>query len=657
MPHLSRWIASGLLVGLVGIEACATDVGGTPELQDWTYFGGDKAFTRYAPLDQINRNNVADVEVLWRRPGVDASFVEAYPDLEVSGTRRLGNLRSTPILIDGVLYAPNGVGLVEAFDPGTGETLWLQEPFAPTLAEVAGASSRGLDYWTDATDRRLILVKGGYLYTLDLETGRTDPNFGKDGRVDLVRPPAERFTWTSGPIVVGDVVVVAGTFDGAGDSGNRWRGSQSEDIRGYDVRSGQLLWTFHVVPREGDFGVETWGDKSWGYSGDLGSWCCLSADEELGYVYVPLGAPTSAYYGGHRPGDNLFSNSLVVLDAETGERVWHFQMVHHDLWEYDTVGPPTLGEITVDGQRIDAVMQPSKTGWVYVFDRVTGEPVWPIEERPVPQSTVPGEYTSPTQPFPTKPAPFARQGLTVDDLIDFPELRDRALALADSFVMGPIFTPPPLATDNPEGKHGLLQVPGIWGAGNWNNGAFDPETGFYYAVAHTLPRIIRLTKGDDPESEMEYWGDMDWSLDGSDEPAVDGVPITKPPWGRLTAIDMNTGEHAWMAATGDPLTDHPALEGLDLPPLGISSRPAALVTKALLFIGEGGNVFGGIYSNMWGRTFRAYDKATGDVIWEIELDAGTTGAPMSYMHEGKQLIVVAIGGPDHAAEWVALGLP
>ena len=656
MPHLSRWIAPVFLVGLVGLEACATDVGGAPEPQGWTYFGGDKAFTRYAPLDQINRENVADVEVLWRRPGVDASITEAYPDLQVLGTRRLGNLRSTPILVDGVLYAPNSVGLVEAFDPGTGETIWVQEPFAPTLSEVAGTSSRGLDFWTDGTDRRLALVKGGYLYTLDPETGATDPDFGEGGRVDLVRPPAERYSWTSGPIVVGDVVVIGGIFDGAGDSGNRWRGTQSEDIRGYDVRTGRLLWTFHVVPQEGEFGVETWGDKSWGYSGDVGSWCCLSADEDLGYVYVPLGAPTSAYYGGHRPGDNLFSNSLVALDAETGERVWHFQMVHHDLWEYDTVGPPTLGEITVDGRRIDAVMQPSKTGWVYVFDRVTGEPVWPIEERPVPQSTVPGEYTSPTQPFPTKPAPFARQGLTVDDLIDFPELRDRALVLADSFVMGPIFTPPPLAGDNPEGKHGLLQVPGIWGSGNWNNGAFDPETGFYYAVAHTLPRIIRISKGDDPESEMEYWGDMDWSLDGRDEPAIDGVPITKPPWGRITAIDMNTGDHVWMAANGDPLTDHPALEGLDLPPLGISSRPAALVTRTLLFIGEGGNVFGGIYSNMWGNTFRAYDKATGDVIWETELDAGTTSAPMSYTHEGKQYIVVAIGGPEHA-EWVALGLP
>ena len=656
MSHPSRWITSSLLVVVLALTAC----GGTPEQRGWTYYGGDKAFTRYAPLEQIDRGNIDDVQILWQRPSIDASYVEAYPDLVISGGPDWDpgdNLRSTPIFVDGVLYAPNGVGLVEAFDPTSGETIWLQEPFAPTLAEVAGRSTRGLDYWTDGTDRRLILVKGGYLYTLDPETGSTNPDFGDGGRVNLVRPPAERYNWSSGPIVVGDVVVIGGVLDGEGDSGNKWRGIESEDVRGFDVRSGELLWTFHVVPEEGEFGVDTWEEDSWREAGDQGSWCCFSADEELGYVYVPVSAPTSAYYGGHRPGDNLFSNSLVVLDATTGERVWHFQMVHHDLWEYDTVGPPSLGEITVDGRRIKAVMQPSKTGWVYVFDRETGEPVWPIEERPVPQSTVPGEHTSPTQPFPTKPAPFARQGLTVDDLLDFPEVRDRALAFADSFTMGPIFTPPPLAGDNPDGKYGLLQVPGIWGAGNWNTGAFDPETGMYYAVAHTLPRIIRISKGDDPDSEMEYWGDMDWSPDGGDQPIIDGLPITKPPWGRITAIDMNTGDHVWMAANGDALGDHPALEGLDLPPLGISSRPAALVTKTLLFLGDGGNVFGGIYSNMWGNNFRAYDKATGEVIWEMELPAGVTGGPMTYMSEGKQYIVVPIGGSDHPAEWVALGLP
>jgi quinoprotein glucose dehydrogenase len=617
-----------------------------PTGDDWAYFGGDKAFTRYAPLDQITRDNVGDLQILWRRPAVDSGLMASFPNLTVSG-----NLRSTPILIDGVLYAPNGVGLVEAFDPATGETLWVQEPFAPTMQEASGRSSRGIDYWEDGAEGRLIAVRGSYLYALDPQNGQALSDFGEGGRVDLVPPAAQRFNWSSGPIVVNDVVVVGGTLDGAGDSGMTWRGSAPEDVRGFDVRTGRLLWTFHVVPQEGEFGADTWENGSGRDSGDLGSWCCLSADEELGYVYVPLTAPTAAYYGGHRPGDNLFSNSLVALDVSTGERVWHFQMVHHDVWEYDTVGPPTLGEIVVDGRRIKAVMQPSKTGFLYVFDRETGEPVWPIEERPVPQSTVPGEFTSPTQPFPTKPAPFARHGLTLEDFIDFPEIRDRALAIADSFVIGPIFTPPSVVSNEPGGKKGTLMVPGSWGSGNWNTGAFDPETGMYYAYSHTVPRVYRLVEATDPNSEMAYWSP------DREAPYVDGLPLPKPPWGRITAIDMNSGEHVWMVANGGGLQDHPALEDLDVPPLGVATRPVALVTKTLLLMGEGGDVFGGVQANMWGSAFRAYDKATGEVIWETQLPAGVTSGPMTYMFEGKQYIVVPIGGSEAPAEWVALGLP
>jgi quinoprotein glucose dehydrogenase len=645
MPRFLQLICAGTLVCLLGVGVCG-DLSGQSTESDWAYFGGDKAFTRYAPLDQITRDNVDDLRILWRRPAVDAALMESFPRLNVSD-----NLRATPILIDGVLYAPNGVGLVEAFHPATGETLWVQEPYAPTMEEASGRSSRGLDYWGEGAEGRLIAVRGSYLYALDPQDGRVLPDFGEGGRVNLVPPSAQRFNWSSGPIVVNDVIVIGGTLDGAGDSGMSWRGSAAEDVRGFDVRSGRLLWTFHVVPREGEFGADTWGNESGRESGDLGSWCCLSADEELGYVYVPLTAPTAAYYGGHRPGDNLFSNSLVALDAATGERVWHFQMVHHDLWEYDTVGPPTLGEIVVDGRRIRAVMQPSKTGFLYVFDRATGEPVWPIEERPVPQSTVPGEYTSPTQPFPTKPAPFARHGLTVDDFIDFPEVRDRALAIADSFVIGPIFTPPSVVSDEPGGKKGTLMVPGSWGSGNWNTGAFDPETGLYYAYSHTVPRVYRLVEATDPDSEMAYWSPE------REAPYVDGLPLPKPPWGRITAIDMNSGEHAWMVANGAGLQDHPALEDLDVPDLGVASRPVALVTRTLLLMGEGGDVFGGIQANMWGRSFRAYDKATGEVLWETDLPAGVTGGPMTYMFEGKQYVVVPIGGADSPPEWVALGLP
>jgi quinoprotein glucose dehydrogenase len=641
------WRVPGLVCCLATVAALASGQDADP-VSTWPYFGGSAAFTRYAPLDQVDRRNVSNLGIVWRRPAIDAVFTRGFPELRPSSY-----LRSTPILVDGLLFASNAVGLVEAFDPGTGATVWIQQPPAPTLEGVAGRGAHGVAYWTDGVERRILSLRNNYLHALDVGTGRPVSSFGDAGRVDLTPTDARRANGGSSPIVVGDVVVVAGTVDGAGDSGVRWKGAVPENVRGYDVRTGALRWTFHVVPRPGELGADTWGAGSLGESGDLGAWCCLSADLELGYVYVPLTAPTAAYYGGHRPGDNLFSNSLVALDAQTGRRVWHFQMVHHDLWEYDTIGPPTLGEITVDGRLIRAVMQPSKTGFLYVFDRETGEPVWPIEERPVPPSTVPGEQASPTQPFPTKPPPFAHHGVTEDDLIDLnPELEARAREIASTFVLGPIFTPPSIVSDQPGGTQGTLALPGSWGSGNWNTGAFDPETGLYYAFSHVVPRVYRLADASDrPGAEMAFYSP------NRDAPYLDGLPLIKPPWGRITAIDLNRGSHAWQVANGRGLREHPALRGLDLPPLGVASRPVALVTATLLFIGEGGNVFGGIQPNMWGRTFRAYDKATGNVLWETDLPAGTTGGPMTYLHDGKQFIVVPIGGQDYPAEWVALALP
>ena len=636
---------------------CVTHVGAvaTVGLQaqtglDWSYFGGDHAFTRYSALEQIDGSNVDRLGVVWRRPAADPSFTESFDGLTVSNY-----LRSTPIMVEGVLYAPNGIGLVEAFDPSSGETLWLQRPFAATLDEARGRSNKGLDIWSSGADERIILVREPYLYALDRRTGAYALDFGEGGRV-LLTPEAadgENYRSSSGPIVVGDVIVVAGIVGAAGDGGDI-KEATPEDVRGFDARTGRLLWTFHVVPREGELGNDTWGDRSWEWSGDLGSWCCLSADEELGFVYVPFSAPTAAYYGGHRPGWNLFSNSLVAIDVRTGERAWHFQMVHHDLWEYDTVGPPTLGEIVVDGRRIRAVMQPSKTGFVYVFDRVTGEPVWPIEERPVPQSTVPGEVSSPTQPFPTKPPPFGAQGVTEDDLIDFtPELRARALDLLEPFEIGPIFTPPVLYDPSEGGTKGNLGRPGTWGSGNWHTGAFDPETGYYYAVSHQLPDVYSIMKPSSDEATMEYAGD--WNEE-TNVPRIEGLPIFKPPYGRITAIDMNQGEHVWVAANGDGPRDHPLIAHLDLPPLGVTGRGAPLLTRTLLFIGEGGDPVLGTGRDGWGTAFMAYDKATGDVLWSTDLEAGTTSAPMTYLHEGRQYIVVAIGGGGHQAEWVALAL-
>ena len=525
-----------LALGVAGLSVTgAAAQTGRAVSSEWTYFGGTRAFTRYAPLDQIDRTNVARLGVAWRRPAVDPALIRPFPELEPSGY-----LRATPILVDGVLYASNAVGLVEAFDPGTGETLWLQRPPLPTLEGVAGRGVHGVAFWSDGADRRIFSFRNRFLYALDAGTGESIAGFGEGGRVDLTPAGATSARGGASPIVVGDIVVVAGVVDGAGDSGVRWRDSVPENVRGYDARTGALRWTFHVVPRPGEFGADTWGGDSLAASGDLGSWCCLSADPELGTVYVPLTAPTAAYYGGHRPGDNLFSNSLVALDAATGERVWHFQMVHHDLWEYDTVGPPTLGEITVDGRRIRAVMQPSKTGFLHVFDRATGEPVWPIEERPVPPSTVPGEQASPT-----RPPPFAHQGVSADDLIDFTgELEEQARGVASRFVLGPLFTPPTVVSDEPGGTDGTLALPGSWGSGNWNTGAFDPETGFYYAFSHVVPRVYRLADASGEENaEMAYYSP------NRDASYLDGIPLVKPPWGRISAFDLNRGELVWRVRT------------------------------------------------------------------------------------------------------------
>ena len=639
-------IGAGFILALIVSDKIPARTQNEPAHVEWHSTGGDTAFTRYSPVDQIKRDNIGDLRVVWRRPALDPMLAERYPQL------RLGNnLRSTPSMIEGILYAQNAAGLVEAFDATTGELIWRQVPPAEMADERTAFSTRGVDHWEHGKERRLYSNRNGYLHALDLRTGEPFFGFGEGGRVDLKPTDAHNFRWTSGPIVVGDVVVVAGNIDGAGDSGMRWKESRPEDVRGFDTRTGRLLWTFHVVPGEGEFGVDTWGNESWKHSGDLGSWCCISADEELGYVYVPLSAPTAAYYGGHRPGDNLFSNSLVALNATTGERVWHFQMVHHDLWEYDTVGPATLGEITVEGRRIRAVMQPNKNGFLYVFDRLTGKPVWPIEERPVPPSTIPGEQASPTQPFPTKPPPFARIGITENDLIDFtPELHARAQELAKQFVIGTIYTPPSLVSDQLGGTQGTLMVPGSWGAGNWNTGAFDPETGFYYAVSHEIPRVYRIAKADDKDAEMDYWSP------NRDAPYIDGLPLIKPPWGRLVALDLNRGEEAWTVPNGDGPRDHPLLKKLDLPPLGIASRPTPLVTKTLLFMGEGSNLHGGTMPLMFGRKFRAYDKATGEVIWETELPAASTGGPMTYLVGGKQYIVVPVGERDRPPEWIALAL-
>jgi quinoprotein glucose dehydrogenase len=692
MTRLKQLSGIGVIISVVLI---ATVVGTTQERAprgEWRYFGADHAFTRYSPLDQINRDNVKNLRIVWRRPAVREALTKAFPQMRVNNY-----LRATPIMVDGILYTQDAHGFLTAIDGETGRTIWQQEPLAATQEEATGAPTRGVDYWRGAgNDKRIFAIRGEYLYALNAEDGKPSPGFGENGRSSLHfdenQPLAGRFGSSTGPLVVNDVVIVTGTTAGAGDGGNK-KEAAPENVRGFDARTGKLLWTFNVVPKPGEFGNDTWGNDSWKIAGDLGAWNMMTADEELGYVYIPLTAPTTSWYGGWRPGDNLFSNSLVALDVKTGKRVWHFQMVHHDLWEYDNVGAATLGDITVDGRRIKTVMQPNKSGFLFVLDRTNGKPVWPIEERPVPPSRVPGEHASPTQPFPTKPAAFDRQGISDADLIDYtPELKARAREAVKDYELGPLFTPPSLITDQPGTKKGTLKLPGDWGSANWNTGAFDPETGMYYAVSTILPgppapslkqqtaadatlgyALVFSTQpqqpggGGQPGQPPAAGGQPGQGGQGQPPPQpqglvglnIDGLPVIKGPYGRITAINMNTGDHAWMVPNGDGPRNHPLLKGLNLPPLGTPSRPAPMVTKTLLFLGEGTNTTGGTprVDWGWGKKFRAYDKATGRVIHEMELPSGTTGGPMTYMLGGKQYIVVAIGALDHPAEYIALALP
>ena len=487
-----------------------------------------------------------NLQVVWRRPAVDDKLKQAFPDLSVGSY-----LRSTPIMIDGVLYTQDAHGFVSAFDPGSGATIWQQEPFARTVEEVRGQSTRGVDYWRGGSDQRILVVRGEYLYALNAKTGKIYPDFGDKGRASLHfdenQPLAGRFSDSTGPIVVGNVVVVTGNTAGAGDGGPKKEAAR-EDVRGFDVKTGKLLWTFHVVPQEGEFGNDTWGNESWKVAGDLGSWNPMTADEQLGYVYIPLSAPTASSYGGWRPGANLYSESLVALDAKTGKRVWHYQMIHHDLWEYDNVGPATLGDITVNGRRIKAVMQPNKNGFLYVLDRTTGEPVWPIEERPVGRSNVPGEQASPTQPIPTKPPPFDRQGVTEDDLIDFtPALREAALEVVKPYVLGPLYSPPSLIVEG--GTRGTLTIPGAWGArqlayGRVRSRDGDVLRGLADAARSSVgEQHSRKCRGDD--GVRRRWRGRRWRWGWGRRPRR---PATDTSWRGRRARSSSTGTAACEAA-------------------------------------------------------------------------------------------------------------
>jgi quinoprotein glucose dehydrogenase len=613
---------------------------------EWRRIGGNSGNTRYSPLDQITPENVKNLRIAWTWRADNYGSAPEYKS------------ETTPLMVGGVLYFTAGDRrAVIAADAGSGETLWEWRPDEGARVDGVRRNSRGVAYWTDGRSSRILVVTPGYqLVSLDAKNGHPDLDFGENGIVDMTRvlekdanfnPAIGHLMNTSPPLVVGNVAMVPTSLEnGRVPKSMKY---PKGDIMAFDVRTGKKLWVFHTIPRPGEFGADSWLNNSNVFSGNTGAWAPFTVDEELGYVYLPVEGATGDQYGGPRPGNNLFSSSLVCLDVKTGKRIWHYQIVHHDIWDYDPPSSPILADITVDGRRIKAVVQLTKTAFAYVFDRTNGKPVWPIEERPVAQSDAPGEKTSPTQPFPTKPPAFDRQGFSTDDVIDFtPQVKEMALKAIEGYRLGPMFTPPSLA-DPQKGTKGTLTFPGSGGA-NWEGGALDPETGYLYVASATRTdtALYGLTRPKPGESDIEMIGT------GSVAPTVEGLPIVKPPWGRITAIDLNRGEIAWQIANGDTppsVKNHPLLKGVTLPRTGSPSRAGILVTKTLLFAGEG-------YEGQ--PKFRAYDKKTGAIVWESDIPESQTGLPMTYMHRGKQYVVFAVHGEQAtrtAARLVAFALP
>jgi quinoprotein glucose dehydrogenase len=632
-PNSPYWVAFFGLFACLAITLPAAAQLGAVE-GEWRFYGADAGSTKYAPLAEINRENVAQLQIAWRWNSIENEMVQR--------DRRLMSFahEATPLMVNGVLYTITSHSVAVALNPETGEELWRYDPESYKAGRPTnlGFIQRGLAWWSDGVEERLFMPTGdSRLIALDAKSGRPVASWGDKGQVNLLeglRRPVESWVYSvnSPPIVCRDVVVVGSIiFDGP---------SRKEmppgDVRGFDARTGALRWTFVSVPQPGQFGHETWEDGSWEYTGNTNVWTLMSADPELGHVYLPFGTPTNDWYGGHRPGDNLFGDTLVCVKAETGERVWHFQHVHHGLWDYDLPAAPVLANITVDGRPIKALAQITKQGFCWVLDRETGAPVWPIEERPVPQSTVPGEKTSPTQPFPTRPAPYAPQGLSEEELIDFtPELREEARRLLEAYHAGPLYTPP--ATDKP-----TINFPGWAGAANWNGCALDPETGMLYIPVKKTAIAVTLVEPDPARSNFRYVANTTMRI-----PGPQGLPLWKPPYAYVAALDLNTGDYAWRTTLGEGPRDHEALKALDLPPLGDGGKGFPLLTKTLLFVGQESEA----------KQFYALDKATGAILWQTTLPAAPTGAPITYMAGGRQYLVIAVGGQRSPAELVALRLP
>lgn len=631
-------------LGTLTLGAIAQAQPGTSVDQgDWPNIHGSHTANRYSPLDQINAENFAELEIAWRFN--TANF----------GTTTDFYNPSTPLEIDGVLYANiANTRNVVALDATTGQVLWMYrydegDRFDEAPRKGAG---RGVAFWSDGNESRVLDVSPGYqLVSLDAETGVPDPNFGDNGKVDLFlglrNADDPRYKYpdigiSAPPFVMNDVIVVGAAHRTGGRPRSKF--NTKGDIRGFDVRTGELLWTFHTIPEAGEIGYESWLTGN-DITGNSGVWAAISGDPERGHVYLPIEDPTGDYYGGDRHGDNLFSSGIVTLDIKTGERQWHYQYIHHDIWDWDVPSPPILVDLP-NGREV--VMSITKQAWVYAFDRNTGEPIWPIVERPVPQGDVPNEWYSPTQPFPTHPAPFDRQGVTEDDLIDWtPELRAMALeAVSEYRLAESIYTPPSLA-EATDGTRGLLSLPSSTGGSNWESSALDPETGILYVPSRTQLQVLSLAKNPDSDIDLSQ-------AFGVRAPRIQGLEVIKPPYGRITAIDMNSGDHLWWVAnadTPDRIKNHALLEGVDVGRTGIPTRSGILLTKTLLLQGEGSGGAGA------SPIFRAIDKETGEIVGQMDLPDNQTGLPFTYEHDGKQYLAMFVGGTGKPAELIAYTLP
>ena len=622
---------------------------------EWRYLNGDALATRYSPLDQITKDNFKDLKIAWRwKPAIGPAPSSLGGTAQGNGDPTFAIYRneSTPIMSNGVLYtAMGGQRVVAAIEAATGKQLWLWEGIDEGGRDRKAPrrnAGRGVGYWTDGQEERIFVITTGFfLVALDAKTGVPVPSFGANGAVDLMKElnvefdHVSRIGSSSPPMVYMDTVIIPPALE-EGFHPDSMRNTPGY-VMAFDARSGKQKWAFHTVPTRGEPGADTWENAANEYTGNAGVWAPISVDPELGYAYLPVESPTNDYYGGHRLGSNLFANSVVCVDVETGKQIWHYQITHHDIWNYDLPSAPSLVNMTVGGRPVKALVQLTKQGYAYVLDRGTGQPVWPFEERPAPESDVPGERASPTQPHPTKPPAYERQGYVEDDLIDFtPALRAEAIKVAKQYRLGPVFTPP--SEVKPDGTKGTWYNPGGTGGSLWQGGGFDPETGYFYIPSKTGPGIISVAH--DPKSDMRFSRSR-----GSVSLAVEGLPILKPPYSRITALDLNKGEFAWVVPLGttpNRVAQHPALQGLNLPNTGgINLHATLLVTKTLLIAGEG-----------WGGEpmVRAYDKKTGAVLGEVNLPGMMGNMPMTYMVNGKQYLAFTVGTRTEPAEVIALAL-